>query len=234
MYNIIMDNNQTFRIEYCDQFAAIDGDNQSQVFQIFPKIFNDDRGFFTEVLSKSTIQLPIWMQDFSWISQINKSSSHPGVCRGLHAQKGQYCQSKLVECLNGVILDIIVDARPDSASFKHFSAFILDSKIQNKLFVPKGFLHGFYSMKKDLNGMLICENNIFQYYVGGGSYNKECEVNVDMTTIMRQLDEAKQFDVELKSGILQSEKDGKNAISLESFFSDIQSQYTQLGKLWYR
>ena len=111
---------------------------------------------------------------------------------------------------------------------------MLDSRMQNKLFVPKGFLHGFYSMKKDLNGMLICENSIFQYYVGGGSYNKESEVNVDMTTIIRQLDEAKQFDIELKSGILQSEKDGKTTISLESFFFDVQSQYAQLGKLWYR
>ena len=144
LYNILMN-----FIEYDNFFDCIEEDNMSKVFQIFPKVLEDGRGSFTEVLKDfgqwPKDNIPIWFSNCQWIRQINRSTSIPNVCRGMHAQKGVFCQSKLVECISGSIHDIILDARPDSKTYGRAKVYKLDSTKANKLFAPKGFLHGFYS-----------------------------------------------------------------------------------------
>jgi len=76
----------------------------------------------------------------------------------MHAQKGCFCQSKLVECVSGHIHDIIIDARPNSKTFGMTKTYALDSAKANALFVPCGFLHGFYSDNEMPNGDKIKEN----------------------------------------------------------------------------
>ena len=110
-----------------------------------PKIIEDDRGFFAETFRKDLLE------DF--ISQIldfcqnNTSKSSFGVLRGLHFQTKPKAQTKLVSVSNGEILDVVLDLRKDSPSFgKHYSVILND--INNfQLLIPKGFAHGFISLR---------------------------------------------------------------------------------------
>lgn len=216
-------------IEFCNEFDSFQDDQTSKVFQIFPKVFADSRGSFTEVLNSNRIDGLEWFNDHSWIKQINRSVSAPNVCRGMHAQKGKSCQSKLVECISGLIYDIILDGRPNSKTFGKVKAFKLNSTIANKLFVPCGFLHGFMSMENN-----IAANNIFQYYVGGHGYDKSSEFSV---SISQTLDELKQNENNEwlcnSSNILLSEKD-TNCIDLCRWLSDTMHEYQISNKLWYK
>ncbi len=96
-----------------------------------PKVFEDERGYFHQVL------LDLDME----IAQINHSFSVKGVLRGMHFQKGQ---AKYVYCPVGEIFDVVVDVRKDSPTFKQWKSFILSGKNRQKLYIPDGYAHGFY------------------------------------------------------------------------------------------
>lgn len=226
-------------IEYCNEFDCIQGDDQSKVFQIFPKVFEDGRGSFTEVLKDfgqwPKDNIPLWFSSLNWIRQINRSVSDPYVFRGMHAQAGTYCQSKLVECIDGIVVDFIIDARPNSKTFGVFKGFVLDSDKANKLFAPKGFLHGFYSV----NTAKPC--NIFQYYIGGGTYCKEAEIGIDIRSILPRMlggmrwnsDWISKQILEHKDDLLLSDKD-KNGLDYDTWMKKVQDDYNASGKLWYQ
>jgi len=82
-------------------------------------VFNDDRGWFAEMLRSENNIIDI--------KQINRSCSKPGVIRGCHAQKGPYCQAKLVEAINTDLVDVITDARPTSKTFGKSKMYLLSS-----------------------------------------------------------------------------------------------------------
>lgn len=103
-----------------DMFDSFNDDQMSTVFEIFPDVHHDSRGFFLEALKfEDDLHgvFPEWMQSSAWIKQVNRSSSVAGTIRGCHAQKGKFCQAKLVQALTTKIYDIITDARPQSATF---------------------------------------------------------------------------------------------------------------------
>jgi len=107
---------------------------------IEPKVFKDDRGYFFESFNQREFDSHIGKVNFV---QDNESKSTFGVLRGLHFQKPPFTQAKLVRCILGTILDVVVDLRTDSPTFgKHFSI-ELSSDNKHQLFVPKGFAHGF-------------------------------------------------------------------------------------------
>jgi dTDP-4-dehydrorhamnose 3,5-epimerase len=105
---------------------------------ITPRIFCDDRGFFFESFHKERYAClaTSFVQD-------NYSCSKQFVIRGMHFQKGQ---AKLVSVLQGKILDVVVDIRPNSATFKQWMAVELDDGTRQQLFVPDGFAHGFCAL----------------------------------------------------------------------------------------
>jgi dTDP-4-dehydrorhamnose 3,5-epimerase len=122
-------------------------------FLLKPKVFGDSRGYFFESFNKKQFEENIGVVNFV---QDNESKSSAGVLRGLHFQKGEYAQAKLVRVIKGAVLDVIVDIRPDSPTFgKHFSAELTEeNKLQ--LFLPRGMAHGFVVLK---------DNTIFAYKV---------------------------------------------------------------------
>lgn len=130
------------QIRIIDEFQAIPGENRSQVFELIPSQFGDERGKFCEVLKKQVFEktndTTDWVFGMEWIKQVNRSESIPGVVRGMHAQKGSNCQGKLVSCVSGVVYDIIVDARPNSKTYGKTKAFRLDSASYNMLWVRAG------------------------------------------------------------------------------------------------
>jgi len=106
---------------------------------IEPQLFKDERGFFYESYNKNKldkIAKIIFVQD-------NESISGKGVVRGLHFQKPPFEQTKLVRCVNGKILDVVVDLRVSSKTYGKSYSIELSSKNNKQLLVPKGFAHGF-------------------------------------------------------------------------------------------
>ena len=108
-------------------------------FEIERRTFEDDRGFFAEVL-KRDYGLP----DFA---QQNTSFSFGGVLRGMHAQRVNP-QGKLLTCLYGTVLDVIFDVRPASKTFGRGFSKVLDFKEMNSLYAPPGVLHGFLVLSR--------------------------------------------------------------------------------------
>lgn len=124
-------------------------------FVIEPRIFKDERGYFLETYSerKWREQLP----HFNWV-QDNLSVSSKGTLRGLHLQRGADAQTKLVRASTGEVLDVIVDLRPESPSFKQHFSVQLSSENQKQLLVPRGFAHGFLVLSESATFEYKCDN----------------------------------------------------------------------------
>jgi dTDP-4-dehydrorhamnose 3,5-epimerase len=121
-----------------------------------PRIFSDVRGTFFESFNKKQFYSATGLEvEFV---QDNQSTSQKGVLRGLHFQKGELAQAKLVRVIKGSVLDIVVDIRPNSQTFgKHFSM-ILSEQNNKQLFIPKGFAHGFLVLEDDTIFAYKCDN----------------------------------------------------------------------------
>jgi len=105
-----------------------------------PNVFDDERGFFVETYRRSVLAgLGI---DDEFV-QDNHSRSWHGVVRGMHFSVGESATSKLVRCVRGGIVDVVVDVRPDSPTFGEWEAHDLDDENLRALYVPVGFGHGF-------------------------------------------------------------------------------------------
>ena len=123
---------------------------------IEPTVFGDSRGYFLESFNQKKFEEEIGTVQFV---QINESKSSYGVVRGLHFQKPPFNQAKLVRCVLGEVMDVVVDLRKNAATFgKHFSI-ILSDENKTQLFVPRGFAHGF---------VVLSPTAIFNYQVDNG------------------------------------------------------------------
>ena len=129
---------------------------------IEPRIFKDERGYFYESFSQREFTEKVCNTTFV---QDNQSKSSYGVLRGLHFQKPPYCQSKLVRCIQGAVLDVAVDIRKGSPTFGKYVAVELTEDNHRQFFVPRGFAHGF---------AVLSEEAVFQYKCDN-FYNKESE-----------------------------------------------------------
>lgn len=121
-----------------------------------PNIIEDARGYFFESFNQKKFS-ELTGLDVNFV-QDNQSFSNYGVVRGLHAQKDQYAQAKLVRVIQGEVLDVVVDARPESATYgKHFSI-RLNAENKLQLFVPRGFFHGFSVLSSEAVFFYKCDN----------------------------------------------------------------------------
>ncbi len=118
---------------------------------IEPKVFGDERGYFMETWSQKDFDELVRPIKFV---QDNESKSKYGVLRGLHFQKGEHAQSKLVRVLKGRVLDVAVDIRKGSPTFGKHVSVELTGDNHRQIFIPRGFAHGF---------VVLSEEAIFQY-----------------------------------------------------------------------
>ncbi len=116
-----------------------------------PQIFTDARGYFFESYSKKEFDANVQPAGFV---QDNESSSSYGVIRGLHFQRPPFCQSKLVRCVRGRVLDVAVDIRKGSPTYGQHVAVELSEDNKLQIFIPRGFAHGF---------AVLSETAVFQY-----------------------------------------------------------------------
>lgn len=133
------------------------------VLIIEPDIFQDNRGWFFESYNKE--KLKEFGIDRDFIQDNHSFSSKNGTLRGLHLQNNPYAQSKLVRCTKGAVLDVAVDLRKDSPTFKQWVSIELSEENKKQLFIPRGFAHGFIT---------TTDNVEFEYKVDN-YYNKESE-----------------------------------------------------------
>src|SRR5574344_328843 len=162
------------------------------VWILDPKVFNDARGYFFEAWKKEDFESHIGKKvDFI---QDNESKSSYGVLRGLHYQKGNFSQAKLVRVIKGKVLDVAVDIRKSSPTFGKYVMVELSDENKRQFFIPRGFAHGF---------LVLSDEAIFTYKVDN-VYAPQAETSI------RWNDE----DINIKwprdkSDVLTSEKDLK-------------------------
>ncbi|MCQ2194395.1 MAG: dTDP-4-dehydrorhamnose 3,5-epimerase [Paludibacteraceae bacterium] len=116
------------------------------VWVIEPKVFCDSRGYFMEAFKQSEFEKYVGHVDFI---QDNESKSSYGVLRGLHYQKGEFAQAKLVRVIKGEVLDVAIDIRKSSPTFGKHVAVKLSEDNKRQLFIPRGFAHGFVVLSKE-------------------------------------------------------------------------------------
>lgn len=114
--------------------------NIEGVWVIEPKRYGDARGYFSETFKMDEFKSHIGNVNFI---QDNESFSSKGVLRGLHFQKGEFSQAKLVRVSQGTVLDVAVDLRKASPTFGQHIAVELSHDNGRQLFLPRGFAHGF-------------------------------------------------------------------------------------------
>lgn len=134
-----------------------------------PKIFVDERGFFYESYQKKNFEKLIG-EHINFV-QDNYSYSKKGVLRGLHFQVGEFAQSKLVQVINGEVLDVIVDLRKKSKTFGHHLKLKLSSQNKKIIFIPKGMAHGFLALSEETVFTYKCDAYYNAASEGGIIYN---------------------------------------------------------------
>ena len=135
---------------------------------IEPRIFNDERGYFYESFSQREFEEKVCRTVFV---QDNQSKSSYGVLRGLHFQKPPYCQSKLVRCIKGAVLDVAVDIRKGSPTFGKYVAVELTEENHRQFFVPRGFAHGFAVLSEEAVFQYKCDNFYCKESEGSVAWN---------------------------------------------------------------
>lgn len=141
-----------------------------------PKINEDSRGHFYESFNSKVFERLTGMSGN--FVQDNQSFSSYGVIRGLHAQKGEHAQAKLVRVLQGEVLDVAVDYRLDSPTFGQHVAVQLSAENKLQLYVPRGFLHGFAVISETAEFFYKCDN-FYNKESEQGIYLSSPELNID-------------------------------------------------------
>ncbi len=140
-----------------------------------PRVFADDRGYFYESFNKNIFLEAGVKDDFV---QDNQSKSTYGVLRGLHYQTGEHAQSKLVRVLEGKVLDVAVDIRPDSPTYGQHYSIELSAENQLQFYVPRGFAHGFLVLSDTATFFYKCDNFYNKASEGSIAYN-DPTLNID-------------------------------------------------------
>lgn len=143
---------------------------------ITPAVFGDHRGFFTESYSDRDFKEA--GIDFDFIQDNHSLSTQAGVLRGLHFQRGKAAQTKLIRVATGAVLDVIVDLRKGSPTYKQCEGYILSESNHRQLLVPKGFAHGFVTLTDNVNFLYKCDN-YYDAAADGGISFKTPELNIN-------------------------------------------------------
>jgi dTDP-4-dehydrorhamnose 3,5-epimerase len=145
------------------------------VFIIEPQKFEDNRGYFFESYNKQAFAEAGLNYDFV---QDNQSKSGFGTVRGLHFQKGEFAQAKLVRVLEGTVVDVAVDLRQGSATYGKHVAVELSEANGRQLLIPRGFAHGYSVISTEAIFFYKCDN-YYNKESEGGLYFNDPELGID-------------------------------------------------------
>jgi dTDP-4-dehydrorhamnose 3,5-epimerase len=144
------------------------------LYEIQPKVFGDDRGYFFECYSRRDFEAAGLGMNFV---QDNQSRSSKGVLRGLHFQKN-HPQGKLVRVIAGEVFDVAVDIRRGSPTRGKWHGVILDGEKQNQFYIPEGFAHGFLVLSETAVFSYKCTDFYYPEDEGGIVWN-DPTINID-------------------------------------------------------
>ena len=171
---------------------------------IEPKVFGDERGYFLETYNEKEFEESIGKISFV---QDNESKSSKGVLRGLHFQKPPFAQAKLVRCIEGKVLDVVVDIRKNSKTYGQHVAVELSGENKKQVFIPKGFAHGF---------VVLSDSAVFAYK-SDNTYAPDSDAGIHWNDTSLNI----QWTIN-ESEVLVSEKDSKLP-----FFSEFETPFTR-------
>jgi dTDP-4-dehydrorhamnose 3,5-epimerase len=143
--------------------------NLRDVFLVQLEPANDGRGFFARTFCVEEFATHGLETDFPQHSI--SFSARKGTLRGMHHQSGPGSEVKLVRCIRGTILDVIIDIRPSSPTYRHWQAFELSSSNRHQLYIPKGFAHGFQTLSDDVEVSYLISTPYQPGLAGGIRYN---------------------------------------------------------------
>lgn len=146
------------------------------VYIIEPKVFGDHRGWFMESWSKREFEAAGLYYDF--VQDNHSYSTQKGTIRGLHFQKGEASQAKLVRCAKGAVLDVAVDLRVGSPTFKKWVAVELSAENKRQLMIPRGFAHGFLTLTDEVE-FLYKADNLYNAAADAGVRWNDPEIGVE-------------------------------------------------------
>ena len=138
-------------------------------FVIEPRVFKDSRGYFFETFNQPKFE-ELTGQSGHFV-QDNQSASTYGVIRGLHFQKGDFAQAKLVRVIEGRVLDVAVDIREGSETYGQWASVELSAENNLQFYVPRGFAHGFSVLSETAVFAYKCDNTYNKDSEGGIAYN---------------------------------------------------------------
>lgn len=145
-------------------------------FIIEPIVFKDDRGYFFESFNQQKFE-DLTGQNGHFV-QDNQSCSMYGVIRGLHFQKGEHAQAKLIRVISGSVLDVAVDLRENSPTFGQWISAELTGENNKQMYVPRGFAHGFSVLEDNTVFAYKCDNFYNKASEGGLRYD-DPSLNID-------------------------------------------------------
>lgn len=127
-----------------------------EVVILEPAVYGDHRGFFMESWSKRDMEEAGFFYDF--VQDNHSLSVQKGTLRGIHFQRGDKAQAKLVRCVQGAVLDVVVDLRPASATYKKWVARELSAENKKQLLIPRGFGHAFLTLTDNVEFQYKADN----------------------------------------------------------------------------
>lgn len=143
---------------------------------ITPDVFGDHRGFFMESWSEHKMEEA--GLHYNFVQDNHSMSSVKGTLRGIHFQKGDMAQAKLVRCVKGTVLDVAVDLRHESPTYKQWVAVELSAENKKQLMIPRGFGHGFVTLTDEVEFLYKADNYYAPEADGGIRWN-DPEIGVD-------------------------------------------------------
>lgn len=160
---------------------------------IEPDVFGDNRGFFMESWNKRKMAEAGLNYDF--VQDNHSKSTVKGTLRGIHFQKGDKAQAKLVRCVKGAVLDVAVDLRKNSPTFKQWVCIELSEENKKQLLIPRGFGHGFVTLTDDVEFLYKADNYYAPEADGGIRWN-DPEIGIEWgvkNPILSEKDEKNPF-----------------------------------------
>ena len=146
------------------------------LYMIEPQVFGDNRGWFMESWSQKKMEEAGLFYNF--VQDSHSFSALKGTLRGLHFQKGSSSQAKLVRCVRGAVLDVAVDLRKNSKTYKKWVGCVLSEENKKQFLIPRGFAHGFLTLTDNVEFVYKADN----YYDPQADRNiiwNDEEINVD-------------------------------------------------------
>ena len=126
------------------------------LYMIEPQVFGDNRGWFTESWSQKKMEEAGLFYNF--VQDSHSFSEKKGTLRGLHFQKGSSSQAKLVRCVRGAVLDVAVDLRKNSKTYKKWVGCVLSEENKKQFLIPRGFAHGFLTLTDNVEFVYKADN----------------------------------------------------------------------------